>query len=61
MELTIRLSGMIDEYSLLYTELYKYFLLLVFDELPAQYQYPEELNKYPAHYFSHLFAVALCV
>lgn len=60
-DITVRLSGMIDENSPLFSELYKYFLRLVFDELPTQYQYPEEINKYPAHYFSHLFAVAACV
>lgn len=57
----VHLSGMIDANSGLYNELYKYFLQLQFEGLPEQYQYPEELNQYPAHYFSHLFAVAACV
>jgi hypothetical protein len=57
----LHLSGMIDERSALYTELYKYFLLIQFESLPAQYQYPEELNQFPAHYFSHLFRIAACV
>ena len=60
-DIAVRLSGMIDENSPLYTELYKYFLQLEFDQLPAQYQYPPEINQYPQHYFSHLFAIASCV
>ncbi|MEP7109053.1 MAG: DUF3822 family protein [Ferruginibacter sp.] len=59
--IVVRLSGMIDSNSPLYSELNKYFLQLQFEGLPAQYQYPEEINNYPAHYFSHLFAIAACV
>lgn len=59
--ITIYLSGMIDPSSALYIEVYKYFLRLEFQPLPEQYQYPEEINQYPAHYFSHLFAIAACV
>ncbi|MEO6730575.1 MAG: DUF3822 family protein [Ferruginibacter sp.] len=59
--ITIYLSGMIDPDSALYTEVYKYFLQLEFQPLPEQYQYPDEINQYPAHYFSHLFAIAACV
>ena len=59
--LKVRLSGMIDESSALYSELYKYFLQSELDALPDQFQYPEEFNEYPAHYFSHLFAIAACV
>ncbi|MCW3090118.1 MAG: hypothetical protein JWP81_1187 [Ferruginibacter sp.] len=57
----VHLFGMIDENSALYTELYKYFPRLQFEALPAQYQYPDEIHQYPAHYFSHLFALAACV
>ena len=57
----IHLSGMIDENSALYGELYKYFLQIQLDTLPAKFQYPEEINQYPSHYFSHLFSIAACV
>ncbi|MEP7142170.1 MAG: DUF3822 family protein [Ferruginibacter sp.] len=57
----VHLSGMIDANSPLYNELYTYFLQLQFEGLPEQYQYPEDINQYPAHYFSHLFAIAACV
>jgi Protein of unknown function (DUF3822) len=60
-EINLSLSGMIDVKSALYKELYKYFLLLEFDKLPDQYEYPGEMNQYPAHYFSHLFSIAACV
>ncbi|MEO7766607.1 MAG: DUF3822 family protein [Ferruginibacter sp.] len=60
-EVLVHLSGMIDENSALYSELYKYFPLLQYEALPEQYQYPDEINRYPANYFSHLFAIAACV
>jgi Protein of unknown function (DUF3822) len=56
--ISVRLSGMIDESSALFTELNKYFLLLEFDTLPEKFQYPEAINQYPSHYFSHLFSIA---
>jgi hypothetical protein len=60
-ETTVHLNGMIDKTSNLYTELYKYFLNLEFASLPDGFSYPEEMDEYPAHYFSHLFAAASCV
>jgi Protein of unknown function (DUF3822) len=60
-DIIVHLSGMIDANFTLYSELYTYFLQLRFEALPEQYQYPEELSRYPAHYFSHLFAIAACV
>ncbi len=57
----VRLSGLIDEDSALFSELYKYFLQLTFCTLPAHYQYPEEIAQYPSHYFSHFFEIAACV
>lgn len=59
--INVRLSGMIDASSALYTELLKYFLLMKFDTLPAQYEYPDAFKEYPDHYFSHLFSIAACV
>lgn len=57
----VHLNGMIDNSSSLYTELHRYFLNLQFAALPEGITYPEEIANYPAHYFSHLFAAALCV
>ncbi len=60
-ETTVHLNGMIDKSSSLYTELYKFFLNIEFTSLPDGFSYPEGMEEYPAHYFSHLFAAALCV
>ena len=60
-DITLHLNGMIDSSSNLFTELNKYFLQLQFAALPGNFTYPEEIGKYPAHYFSHLFAAATCV
>lgn len=58
---TLLLSGLIDEDSILYKELYKYFLQLEFAKLPGQFSYTDEIKNYPSHYFSNLFATAACV
>jgi hypothetical protein len=57
----LRLSGMITENAALYTELNKYFLQIRFEALPGAFQYPQEMNDYPSHYFSHLLSIAACV
>lgn len=57
----IAASGMIDETSALYRELYKYFLGISFFELPELFSYSDDIKSYPSHYFSHLFATAACV
>ncbi len=54
-------SGMIDETSALYSEVYKYFSAISFFELPDVFAYSDDIKSYPAHYFSHLFATAACV
>ncbi|MGG9962571.1 DUF3822 family protein [Ferruginibacter sp. SUN106] len=58
---TVLLSGMIDADSNLYNELHKYFLNIEFATLPGNFNYADEIQEQPAHYFSHLFATALCV
>jgi hypothetical protein len=60
-EITLHLCGMIDADSGLYGELYKYFLHIRFAGLPLNFNYTAGISNYPAHYFSHLFATALCV
>ena len=57
----VHLNGMISEQSNLYNEINRYFLNIRFESLPGDITYPEALSEYPAHYFSHLFAVAQCV
>ena len=60
-EMVLHLNGMIDNSSNLYAELYKYFLNVEFAQLPSQFTYPDDINKYPHHYFSYLFAAVSCV
>ena len=57
----VHLNGMIDADSNLYHELYKYLRHPIFEPLPNTFTYDEEIKKYPAHYFSHLFELATCV
>jgi hypothetical protein len=60
-ETVITATGMIDETSNLYREVYKYFHGINFYELPGGFTYCDAIKTYPAHYFSHLFATAACV
>lgn len=60
-EIAVTASGMIDESSGLYKELYKYFSTIEFMELPDVFTYSDEIKTYPSHYFSHYFATAACV
>lgn len=60
-ETQLHLSGMIDERSNLYSELYKYFLHLQFEPLPQSFEYADGIKEHPQHFFSHLFATAACV
>jgi Protein of unknown function (DUF3822) len=55
------LHGMIDNKSALYTELYKYFQQVSFAGLPDGLKYSIEEAAMPHHFFSHLFAMMLCV
>jgi hypothetical protein len=55
------IGGMIEKDSDLHAEIGHYFSNIVFDELPAEYEYADSLQQLPAHYFSHLFSIALCV
>jgi Protein of unknown function (DUF3822) len=55
------LHGMIDNKSALYAELYKYFQQVGFAGLPEGLKYSIEVAALPHHFFSHLFAMMLCV
>jgi hypothetical protein len=58
---TLHINGMIDANSGLYATVYKYFLNIEFDTLPEGHTYYEKITDHPAHFFSHLFALASCV
>ncbi len=57
----LRLSGMIDEQSKLYMELYQYFSRIDFDKAAPDIFVPDEIKNLPAHFLSHLTALASCV
>lgn len=60
-DVKLELNGMIDQKSSLFEELNNYFLQIKFGSLPNKFTYPEDIKKYPEHYFSHLFEIISCV
>jgi Protein of unknown function (DUF3822) len=58
-EVELSLSGFIDKKSNLYDELHRYFLQIHMQEGDREKSHAVEL--YPAHFFSHLISLALCV
>ena len=57
----VQLCGMIEKDSALFREIEKYFLTITFPDLPEELSYADEIKEFPTHFFSHLFAFALCV
>ncbi len=56
----LMVSGLIEESSILYTELKKYFNHIHFNNGPASIKYNAEMMQHPAHYLSHIFAIESC-
>lgn len=54
------ISGLIEESSPLFKELYKYFEKIELASLPEGYLYSEDITRFPSHYFSHIFAADSC-
>jgi hypothetical protein len=57
----LKISGLIEEDSSLYKEIYKYFTEIEFTKLPDGLNFSEEIKHYPSHYFSYLFSLDSCV
>jgi hypothetical protein len=55
------LAGLIEKDSILYKEMYKYFLEISFLKSSDNYTCTEGFEDYPPHYFNHLFEIAACV
>jgi hypothetical protein len=55
------LSGLIEKDSVLYRELYKYFINLEFESLAKGIKLAEELSAHPQHYYSSISKLAACV
>ena len=56
----LRLSGMIEEHSNLYKEIYNYFLNVSFVALPAGAILSHPLDVHPHQFYSNLSALAAC-
>jgi hypothetical protein len=54
------ISGLVDEQSALYVEMYKYFLNVSFAQLPIHVAVAENLTELPLHFYTNLTALALC-
>jgi hypothetical protein len=59
-EVNIVLSGLIEEQSSLYKELYNYFIDITFQKIPANIVLPQTFGEFPSYYFSSLFNLAAC-
>ena len=53
----LMIAGLLEKSSLLYQQINCYFSSIEFASLPEGQNYNEEFAKYPAHYFSHIFAI----
>lgn len=60
-DILIRVSGLIDTDSVLYAELMKYFINVETDPRPGYFSYDEAFDEYPAHFFTPVFSLGLCV
>jgi len=56
----LEVAGLINKNSNLFKEIYKYFAVINFAELPKTCHYTEEILTQPAHYFSYIFAIDSC-
>ena len=56
----ILLNGLIDADNLVMVELQRYFTI-EYGSLPKSLIINDEIQKYPLHYFNHLFELSACV
>lgn len=57
---SLEISGLVEENSPLYKELYKFFTDIRLKGYSEKTNVSDEIAKYPSHYFSYLFAIDLC-
>jgi hypothetical protein len=60
-QIILNISGLIDTQSPLYSELTKYFEEVHYEGIPSTYGTNGILEEYPAHYFSPILKMSLCV
>lgn len=54
------ISGLVEENSALYKEIFKYFDDIELTGFREEYQYSEGIKTFPSHYFSYIFAIDSC-
>lgn len=59
-DVSLEISGLLEENSSLYKEIYKFFTDIRFAGLPEDISVSPEIAKYPSHYFSYIFAIDSC-
>jgi hypothetical protein len=59
-DIPLAISGLIEENSALYKEIYKYFNNIELSGFREGYQYAEGITTFPAHYFSYIFDIDPC-
>jgi len=58
--IALKICGMIDEYSALYNEIYKYFLHVEFLVVNENIKLNERIKFYPSHFFCHQTILGTC-
>ncbi|HZI69465.1 MAG TPA: DUF3822 family protein [Hanamia sp.] len=59
-KMPLHISGLIEENSSLYKELYKYFDEIEFAKLREDYSYADAITNFSSHYFSYIFDIDPC-
>jgi len=59
-DIPLLISGLIEENSALYKEIYKYFNDIELANFREGYQYAEGITAFPSHYFSYIFDIDPC-
>jgi hypothetical protein len=60
-EIIVKISGLLETQSAMYTEILKYFLNVELELKPAGFQYDFAFDNFPQHFFSPVFSQAVCV
>ncbi len=60
-QVRVIVSGLLEMDSGLFAAVDKYFQFVETDERPDQFNYDAAFNQYPAHFFSPLFSLGICV
>ena len=60
-DITVKISGLLETQSAMYTEILKYFLRVELELKPAGFQYDFAFDNFPQHFFSPVFSLAVCV